>query len=112
MLKLIINSIVNAINCSVLNSLINKQELKYYVKKNGHWDVATKEDLMFFKPDFMPRKRGDLLQTNTWRNHLLVVFIGDENCKDVRYTLKQLQKAEKGAPEWVRRCSMEPVDVY
>ena len=85
---------------NMINSLVNNQELKYFVKKNGHWDVATAEDLMFFKEHNMnmPKKRGDLLQTNTWRNHLLVVFIGNENDKDIRYILKQLQKAEKKAP--------------
>ena len=110
MLKLI-NAIVNAV-FSIINAFVNKQVLKYYVKKNGHWDVATAGDLMFFKENKMnmPKKRGDLLQTNTWRNHLLVVFFANENGKDIRYTLKQLQKAEKRAPEWLRKSSMEPID--
>lgn len=110
MLKLI-NVIANTI-FSIINALVNRQVLKYYVKKNGHWDVATAGDLMFFKEDKMnmPKKRGDLLQTNTWRNHLLVVFFANENDKDIRYTLKQLQKAEKRAPEWLRKSSMEPID--
>ena len=105
----VINAIVNMF-FNIINAFVNRQELKYYVKKNGHWDVATAGDLMFFKEHNMnmPKKRGDLLQTNTWRNHLLVVFIGNENDKDIRYILKQLQKAEKRAPEWLRKSSMEP----
>ena len=104
-----INVLVNWF-VNMVNAFVNRQELKYYVKKNGHWDVATAGDLMFFQESKMnmPKKRGDLLQTNTWRNHLLVVFIGNENDKDIRYILKQLQKAEKGAPGWLRQRSMEP----
>ena len=110
MLKLI-NAIVNAV-LNTINTLVNRQVLKYYVKKNGHWDVATAGDLMFFKENNMnmPKKRGDLLQTNTWRNHLLVVFFANKNGKDIRYVLKQLQHAERTAPEWLRRSSMEPCD--
>ena len=97
---------------NMINSLVNNQELKYFVKKNGHWDVATAGDLMFFKEDemVMPRKRGDILQTNTWRNHLMVIFFANKNGKDIRYVLKQLQHAERTAPEWLRRSSMEPCD--
>lgn len=94
---------------NMINALVNKQVLRYYVKKNGHWDVATAEDLMFFKEYKMnmPRKRGDLFQTNTWRGHLIAIFFANENEKDIRYVLKQLQKAEKRAPEWLRKSSME-----
>ena len=106
-----INTIINAI-FSIINALVNRQVLKYYVKKNGHWDVATAGDLMFFQESKMnmPKKRGDLLQTNTWRNHLLVVFLANENDQDIRYTINQLRKAEKRAPEWLRKSSMEPID--
>ena len=102
---------VNAV-CNMVNSLINKQEVKYYVKKEGHWDVATEGDLLFFKENKiqMPRKRGELHTTNTWRNHILAVFVANENCKDIRYTIKQLQKAEEWAPDWLRKSSMEPID--
>lgn len=107
----LINAIANVI-LNVINAFVNKQVVKFYVKKDGHWHVATKSDMMFFKPEVMkmPRKRGDLLQTNTWRNHILAVFIGNENDKDIRYTLKQLQKAEKGAPDWLRQSSIMPAD--
>lgn len=104
---------VNAV-CDMVNSLISKQEVKYYVKKEGHWDVATEGDLHFFKEEKiqMPRKRGELHTTNTQRNHILAVFVANENCKDIRYTIKQLQKAEKWAPDWLRKSSMEPDTAY
>ena len=107
----VINVIVNMV-FNIINAFVNRQELKYYVKKNGHWDVATTGDLMFFQESKMnmPKKRGDLLQTDTWRNHLLVVFLANENDKDIRYTINQLRKAEKRAPEWLRKSSMEPID--
>lgn len=107
MLKLI-NAIVNAV-FNIINALVNRQVLKYYVKKNGHWDVATGKDLMFFKEDKtnMPRKRGELYTTNTWRNHILAVFVANENCKDIRYTIKQLQKAEKWALIGLEKSTME-----
>lgn len=104
-----INVLVKAV-LNVISILLNKQEIKYYVKKNGHWDVATAGDLLFFKEErvHMPKKRGDLHTTNTWRNHILAVFVANENGKDIRYTVKQLQKAEKAAPDWLRRSAMEP----
>ena len=96
--------------CNAINSFVNDQELKFFVKKNGHWDVATRRDLLFFsKKDFKkswPHKRGDLLQTNNWNGLLLAIFIGNKNGKDVRYTITQLERAEKLAPNWVRENSM------
>ena len=92
-----------------INSLVNAQAVKFYVKKSGHWDEATRKDLLFFsKKDFKdswPKKRGDLLQTNTWKGCLLAIFIANVNNKDVRYTIDQLNKAEKMAPAWVRENS-------
>ena len=88
-----------------VNSLVNKQEVKYYVKKGGHWDSANRKDLLFFrfrKNDKFPRKRGDLLTTNSWEGYLLAIFIANVNNKDVRYTIDQLSEAEKKAPVWVR----------
>ena len=93
-----------------INAVINEQELKFFVKKNGHWDVATRRDLLFFsKKDFAknwPRKRGDLLQTNNWKGFILAIFIANVNNKDVRYTITQLEKAEKLAPNWVKENSI------
>ena len=91
-----------------INSLVNKQEVKYYVKKRGHWDTASRKDLLFFrfrKNDKFPRKRGELLQTASWEGNLLAIFIANVNNKDVRYTIDQLNKAEKMAPAWVRENS-------
>lgn len=107
-----VNAIVKDV-VNMINSLVNNQELKYYVKRGGHWYKATKGDLMFFKAEsmIMPKKRGDILQTNTWRNHLMAVFFANKNGKDIRYTIKQLQHAERTAPEWLRKSSMEPFDV-
>ena len=102
-----INAGINEI-CNVVNGAINKQEFKFFVKKNGHWDKATKMDLMFFKSEHMPKRRGDLLQTNTWDNKLLAIFIGNANEKDTHYVRRQLGEAEKMAPEWLRKASMEP----
>ena len=100
MLKEIVNKV---------NSLVNKQEVKYYVKKRGHWDVASRCDLLFLsKKDFAknwPRKRGDLLQTNNWKGFILAIFVANVNNKDIRYTIDQLATAEKMAPAWVRENS-------
>lgn len=92
-----------------INEFVNKQEVKYYIKKGGHWYEAAKRDLLFFrKRDFMnvwPRKRGDLLQTNSWEGYLVAVFIGNRNNKDIHYTIDLLNKAEHMAPAWVRENS-------
>ena len=94
---------------NVINSIINTQVVKFYVKKSGHWCEATRKDLLFFsKKDFKdiwPKKRGDILQTNTWKGYILAIFIANVNNKDVRYTIDQLNKAEKMAPDWVRENS-------
>ena len=92
-----------------INSLVNKQEVKYYVKKGGHWDSARRKDLLFFrfrKNDKFPRKRGELLQTASWEGNLLAVFVANANNKDIRYTIGQLEKAEKLAPNWVKENSI------
>ncbi len=96
--------------CNLINALVNKQAMKMYVKKGGHWDVASRRDVLFFKKKNirMPRKRGDLLQTNTWCGKIMAVFIANENEKDIRYIIKQLQRAERMAPDYLRRNSMEP----
>ena len=95
--------------CNFINAATNKQVTKFFVKKGGHWMPADKMDLLFFKADdHMPRRRGDLLQTNTWNNKILAVFIGNENNKDTNYTNRQLNEAEKMAPAWLREASMEP----
>ena len=95
--------------CNRINALVNRQVVKFYVKKNGHWDEATRKDLLFFsKKDFKdiwPKKRGDILQTNTWKGCLLAIFIANKNGKDIRYTIDQLATAEKMAPAWVRENS-------
>ena len=94
---------------NMINSLINKQEVKYYVKKGGRWEIANEIDLMFFnKNEFfnvLPRKRGDLTQTNTWEGLLLAIFIGNSNNKDTGYINAQLAEAERMAPVWVRENS-------
>ena len=102
-----INAAINDV-CNMINAAVNKQEVKMFVKKNGHWDKASKMDLLFFKSEHMPQRRGDLLQTNTWDNKLLAIFIGNANEKDTHYVRRQLQDAEKLAPEWLRQNSMEP----
>ena len=93
-----------------INSIVNTQVVKFYVKKSGHWDEATRKDLLFFsKKDFKdvwPKKRGDILQTNTWKGNILAIFIANANNKDIRYTIGQLERAEKLAPNWVRENSM------
>lgn len=87
--------------CNMINSLLNEQEIKYYIKKDRHWDVASKMDLLFLnKEEFMnvlPRKRGDLLQTNNWEGHKLAVFLANKNGKDKNYIVKQLAEAERMA---------------
>lgn len=95
--------------CNMINAAVNKQTMKFFVKKNGHWAPATKMDLLFFKSDHMPKRRGDLLQSNTWDNHIIAAFIGNANDKDLHYTLRQLHEAEKMAPEWLRQNSMEAI---
>ena len=95
--------------CNFINAATNKQVTKFFVKKDGHWAPASRMDLLFFKADgHMPRRRGDLLQTNTWDNKLLAVFIGNANEKDTHYVRRQLQDAEKMAPQWLREASMKP----
>ncbi len=95
-----INNIVNDI-CNMINSTFNKQEMKFFIKKDGHWDMASKMDLLFLnKEEFMnvlPRKRGDLLQTNNWEGHKLAVFLANKNGKDKNYIVKQLAEAERMA---------------
>ena len=91
--------------CNMINSMLNEQELKYFVKKGGSWRVADDLDLLFFNKeeftDVMPRKRGDLLQTNSWQGFILAVFIGNRNCNDTNYIMNQLSDAEKMAPKWL-----------
>ena len=104
MLKNVLFDLANHINAAC-----NKQVMKFFVKKDGHWMPAGKMDLLFFKADgHMPKRRGDLLQTNTWDNKILAVFIGNENDKDSNYTVRQLNEAEKMAPQWLRESSMQP----
>ena len=93
---------------NVINSIINTQVVKIYVKKSGHWDEATRKDLLFFpirNNKSFPRKRGDLLQLSNWEGNLLAIFIANKNGKDIRYTIDQLATAEKMAPAWVRENS-------
>lgn len=86
---------------NMINSLLNEQEMKYYIKKGGHWSVAGKMDLLFLNKkefvDALPRKRGDLLQTNNWEGFILAVFIGNKNGKDKHYIVSQLAEAERMA---------------
>ena len=92
-----------------INALINEQEIKYFVKKGGEWKTATEMDLLFFNNnefyDVMPRKRGDLLQSNTWEGLILAVFIANKNSKDIGYINAQLADAEKMAPAWLKKNS-------
>ena len=92
-----------------INAMINEQEIKYFVKKGGSWRVADELDLLFFnKEEFMevlPRKRGDLLQSNTWEGLILAVFISNKNSKDIGYVNAQLADAEKMAPAWLQKNS-------
>ena len=92
-----------------INALINEQEIKYFVKKGGSWRVANELDLLFLnKEEFMdifPRKRGDLLQTNSWEGYILAVFLTNKNGKDTHYVVKQLADAEKMAPAWLQENS-------
>ena len=95
--------------CNKVNALINEQEMKYYVKKGGEWKTADDLDLLFFNKsefvDILPRKRGDLMQTNTWQGFILAVFIGNKNNKDEHYTIAQLNEAERMAPAWLQENS-------
>ena len=94
---------------NVINSIINTQVVKFYIKKRGHWHEATRKDLLFFpirNNKSFPRKRGDLLQLSNWEGNLLAVFVANANNKDIRYTIGQLERAEKLAPNWVRENSM------
>ena len=92
-----------------LNALINEQELKYFVKKGGEWKTATEMDLLFFNNnefvDVLPKKRGDLLQSNTWEGLILAVFIANKNSKDIGYVNAQLSDAERMAPDWLKENS-------
>ena len=95
--------------CNMINSLLNEQELKYFVKKGGEWKTADDLDLLFFHKeefvDVMPRKRGDLLQTNSWQGFILAVFIGNRNDNDTNYVMNQLSDAERMAPVWLQENS-------
>ena len=92
-----------------INALINEQEIKYFVKKGGSWRVANELDLLFLNKeefvDVFPRKRGDLLQTNSWEGYILAVFLTNKNGKDTHYVVKQLVDAEKMAPDWLQENS-------
>ena len=92
-----------------INALINEQEIKYFVKKGGEWKTADDLDLLFFRKeefaDVMPRKRGDLLQTNSWQGFILAVFIGNRNDNDTNYVMNQLSDAERMAPVWLQENS-------
>ena len=92
-----------------INALINEQEIKYFVKKGGSWRVANELDLLFLNKeefiDVFPRKRGDLLQTNSWEGYILAVFLTNKNGKDTHYVVKQLADAEKMAPSWLKENS-------
>ena len=94
---------------NMVNSMLNEQELKYFVKKGGEWKTADDLDLLFFRKeefvDVMPRKRGDLLQTNSWQGFILAVFIGNRNDNDTNYVMNQLADAEKMAPDWLKKNS-------
>lgn len=102
------NAIINDLS-NFVNAAVNKQTLKFFVKKNNEWKEANGFDLLFFKSDHMPRRRGDLLQTNTWNGHLLACFIANENGKDTCYISRQLKDAEDMAPQWVLDNSAEIV---
>ena len=95
--------------CNMVNSMLNEQELKYFVKKGGEWKTADDLDLLFFHKeefvDVMPRKRGDLLQTNSWQGFILAVFIGNRNDNDTNYIMNQLSDAERMAPVWLQENS-------
>ena len=95
--------------CNMVNSMLNEQELKYFVKKGGEWKTADDLDLLFFRKeefaDVMPRKRGDLLQTNSWQGFILAVFIGNRNDNDTNYVMNQLSDAERMAPVWLQENS-------
>lgn len=102
------NAVVRDIR-NMVNSMLNEQELKYFIKKGGEWKTADDLDLLFFNKeefiDVFPRKRGDLLQTNSWEGYILAVFLTNKNGKDTHYVVKQLADAEKMAPDWLRENS-------
>ena len=93
-----------------INSIVNTQVVKFYVKKHGHWDEANRKDLLLFpitNNKSFPRKRGDLLQLSNWEGNLLAIFVANaNNNKDIRYIIGQLERAEKLAPNWVKENSM------
>ena len=103
-----INEMVKSLS-NMINSILNEQELKYFVKKGGSWRVANELDLLFLNKeefiDVFPRKRGDLLQTNSWEGYILAVFLTNKNGKDTHYVVKQLADAEKMAPNWLKENS-------
>ena len=103
-----LNAMVKDLN-NMVNSMLNEQELKYFVKKGGEWKTADDLDLLFLNKeefvDVMPRKRGDLLQTNSWQGFILAVFIGNRNGSDTNYVMNQLSDAEKMSPVWLRENS-------
>ena len=103
-----INEMVKGLS-NMINSMLNEQELKYFVKKGGEWKTADDLDLLFLNKeefvDVMPRKRGDLLQTNSWQGFILAVFIGNRNGSDTNYVMNQLSDAEKMSPVWLRENS-------
>ena len=103
-----INEMVKELG-NMINSMVNEQELKYFVKKGGEWKTADDLDLLFFRKeefvDVMPRKRGDLLQTNSWQGFILAVFIGNRNDNDTNYVANQLADAENMAPAWLQENS-------
>ena len=102
------NAVIRDI-CNMVNSMLNEQELKYFVKKGGEWKTADDLDLLYFHKeefgDVMPRKRGDLLQTNSWQGFILAVFIGNRNDNDTNYVANQLAEAENMAPAWLQKNS-------
>ena len=103
-----INEMVKGLS-NMINSMLNEQELKYFVKKGGEWKTATEVDLLFFNKsefvDILPRKRGDLMQTNTWEGLILAVFVANKNNKDIGYVNAQLAEAEYMAPAWLQENS-------
>lgn len=103
-----LNTIMKDI-CNMINSMLNEQELKYFVKKGGHWNEADRLDLLFLSKRELikhwPKKRGDLLMTNNWQGFILAIFVANKNNKDIRYTIDQLNEAEKIAPDWVKENS-------
>ena len=87
--------------CNMINSLLNEQEIRYYIKKGENWEAASKMDLLFLNKrefiDALPRKRGDLLQTNNWEGFVVAAFLTNKNGKDKHYVANQLAEAERMA---------------